>query len=179
MLPTVSSLVDEVAVARAELAGLVAHLSDDEGAVTPSPEEWTVSQVVEHLVWAELGGLNSMMVALDSWRRGDPVWKEANPARDEDIETIVRNTWRTKEKAPESAEPKWGGPLAYWVSVHRSCQRVVEDVAGRIREDELDDVVFPHFLSGPLTLRQRLGFLRYHMQHHAPQIKGLRRHLGR
>jgi len=179
MLSTVRSLVDEVGASRAGIARLVDDLSIDDGNAKPAPEAWSASQVLEHLVWAELGGLNSMMVALDAWRRGDPVWKEANPNRDEDIETIIRNTWRTKEKAPESAEPKWGGPLPYWVAVHRSCQAVVEDVAGRIEQDELDEVVFPHFLSGPLTMRQRLGFLRYHMQHHVPQIEGIRRHLGR
>lgn len=179
MLPAIRSLVDEVAMARSELASLVAGLSDEEGAVKPAPEAWSAAGVLEHLVWAELGGLKGMVVALEAWRRGDPVWKDANFQRDEDIETIVRNTWRPKEKAPEYAEPKWGGPLAYWVSVHRSCQTVVEDVAARIREDELDDVVFPHFISGPLTLRQRLAFLRYHMRHHAHQVEGIKRHLGR
>lgn len=179
MLPTVQSLVQEVAAARSELWRTLKDLSDEEGYVKPAPAAWSASDVLEHLVWAEMGGLNLMSVAIDAWRRGDPVWKEANPNRDEDIETIVRSTWQPKEKAPESAEPRWGGPLSYWLAAHRSCQPLLEDVAARIREDELDEVVFPHVISGPLTLRQRLAFLRYHMQHHAPQIEGIRGYLGK
>ena len=179
MLTTVRSLVNEIAAARTELARRVEDFSDEEGAVKPATESWSASEVVEHLVWAEMGGLNSMMIAIDAWRRGDPVWTQPNPTRDDTIETIIEATWRPKEKVPEGAGPQWGGPLSYWVSVHAACHSVVEDVAARIREDELDQVVFPHPISGPLTLRQRLGFLRYHMQHHLPQLEGIRRHLGR
>ena len=179
MLTTVRSLVDEIAAARTEFASRVEDLSDTEGDVKPAADSWSVSEVVEHLVWAEMAGLNSMMIAIDAWRRGDPVWKEANPNRDESIETIIKSTWRPKEKVPEGAGPQWGGPLSYWVSVHAACHSVVEDVAARIRHDELDEVVFPHPISGPLTLRQRLAFLRYHMQHHMPQLEGIRRHLGK
>lgn len=83
------------------------------------------------------------------------MWTEANPNRGKTIEEIVKATWREKETAPESAEPNMGGPLTYWTALFRASQQVVERVAEEIRADELDDVIYPHFLSGPLTMRQR------------------------
>jgi hypothetical protein len=40
----------------------------------------------------------------------------------------------------------------------------------------LEDVLFPHFLSGPLDARQRLEFLRFHMERHIAQIESIRNH---
>jgi len=174
MLPEVRQLVNQVDAALQNLLRAVEHLTPDQGAFRPAPDAWSVAQVLDHLVWAELGGMNSMMTAIEAWRRGEPVWTEANPNRGKTIEEIVKATWREKETAPESAEPKMGGPLPYWVALFRASQQVVERVAEEIGADELDDVIYPHFLSGPLTMRQRFEFLRYHMQHHMPQVAALR-----
>lgn len=175
MLPEVRILVDEIAVARAELIGQVEHLTSEQGGFKPTSESWSAAEVIEHLVWAEHAGLCNMLVAMDSWRRGEPVWTGDNPARNATIDTIIENTWQPKEKAPSTAEPTWGGPLEYWLMFLGSCQLVVEDVASRIEAGELDEVVYPHFISGPLTLRQRLGFLRYHMEHHRRQVNEILR----
>lgn len=174
MLPEVQRLVNEIAVARQELLRAVEHVPAAQGAFQPAPDAWSIAQVLEHLVWAELGGLNSMMSAIEAWRRGQPVWTDANPNRGKTIEEIIRATWRKKETAPESAGPTMGGPLPYWTALFQASHHVVERVAEEIQADELDDVIYPHFLSGPLTMRQRLEFLRYHMQHHMPQVEALR-----
>lgn len=34
----------------------------------------------------------------------------------------------------------------------------------------LDRVIYPHFLSGPLNVLQRLDFIGFHMKYHMPQI---------
>lgn len=177
MLPEARSLVDELMTTRTKLIARLERLTPQNGQFRPAHGSWSAAEVVEHLVWAEHGGLKSMVVALEAWRRGEPVWTEPNPNRDLDIETIIANTWKPKEKAPTYAEPSWGGPLDYWLMVLRSNQSVAEGVASRIGEDELDDVVYPHFLSGPLTMRQRLAFLRFHMEHHMRQLDEISRAL--
>ncbi|MFM7671814.1 MAG: hypothetical protein ACKO6Q_04400 [Bacteroidota bacterium] len=35
-------------------------------------------------------------------------------------------------------------------------------------------IIYPHPLSGPLNVYQRLEFLRYHMERHQRQIEGIR-----
>lgn len=173
MLDQVRELVDEIEATRAVMLRRVEGLTPEQARWRAAPESWSVTEVLEHLVWAEHSGLNKMAVALEEWRRGSPVWVGTNDQRGESIDDIVRRTWRPKEKAPPIAEPKWGGPLPYWLAFFRSCRPALEEVAERVREDELDEVVFPHFLSGPLTLRQRLEFIRFHIQHHGPQVDAI------
>jgi hypothetical protein len=38
-------------------------------------------------------------------------------------------------------------------------------------EDNLESVSFPHFLYGPLDAKQRLQFLRFHIDRHIGQIR--------
>lgn len=174
MLPEVRELVIGVASARARMLRELEPLSSEQVRFQPAPETWSATQVLEHLVWAEHSGLNKMMVALEAWRAGEPVWVGENPNQGQSIETIVKRTWQPKEKAPPVAEPRMGGPMPYWLAFFRSCQPVLEDVAEGVRPGELDEVIYPHFLSGPLTLRQRFEFLRFHMEHHLPQVEKLR-----
>ncbi len=173
MLAEVRKLSDGVRAARERLIRELEGLSAAQGAFMPGPEAWSVAEVVEHLVWAEQSGLNKMWVALAAARRGEPVWVGEHPERRSPIETIIERTWRPKEQAPAIAEPSWGGPLSYWLAFFGLCQTLTEAVAAEIRAEELDEVVYPHYLSGPLTLRQRLEFIRYHIERHRLQIESI------
>ena len=178
MLPQVRVLANEAEATRDDLVDVIHGLTPEQGAFRPAAGAWSIAEVIEHLVWAEWSGLNKMMVAMEAWRRGEPVWTEPHPLRDAPIEDIVARTWKAKEKAPPIAEPRMGGPLPYWTAALRSCQVILEEVAGHVREGELDDVVYPHYLSGPLTLRQRFEFLRFHMQRHQDQVVRVRDEAG-
>lgn len=169
-----ADLVGRIDQARSALLAEAGALSDEQGAFRPDATRWSAAQLLEHLVWAEQSGLHKMSLALDAHRRGRPVWTEANPNRERGIEEIVTDTWRPREKAPAIAEPTWGGPLSYWLAFFGGCQPVVERVAERIRPEELDEVVYPHYLSGPLTLRQRLAFIAFHIERHHAQLARLR-----
>jgi hypothetical protein len=56
----------------------------------------------------------------------------------------------------------------------RSCHTVRERLGTLLQGLELEDVVFPHFLSGPLDAKQRLEFLRFHIG----QIEEVNRSFG-
>lgn len=178
MLAEVRELAADIANARQSMLRESQSLAAAQAEFRPSEAEWSITQVIEHLVWAEHSGLNKMMVAMDAHRRGEPVWSGHNENRGKDIDDIIEATWKEREVAPPIAEPKWGGPLSYWLAFFQSNQGTVESVGGEIRETELDEVVFPHFLSGPLTLRQRLQFLRFHIEHHLPQVQRIKESSG-
>ena len=173
MLDEVKELTNDARRAREAMIGQLKEFSAEQAAFKPTPESWSAVDVVEHLVLAERGGIHMMWVALEAWREGDPVWKEPHPDRDKPIEEIIAATWQPKEQAPQVATPKLGGPLPYWLAEFTACQGVLEALAKEMREGELDDVIYPHFLSGPLTLRQRFEFIRFHIQRHRDQIDEL------
>lgn len=68
------------------------------------------------------------------------------------------------------------GPLAVWVSCFRSLRPVLSDLAKELEPLDLEAIVYPHYLSGPLDGRQRLEFLRYHMERHLTQIQSVKAH---
>jgi hypothetical protein len=53
---------------------------------------------------------------------------------------------------------------------------VLADLAVQLQEVDLESIVFPHYLSGPLDARQRLEFLRFHMERHLSQIENVKAH---
>lgn len=88
----------------------------------------------------------------------------------------MAGTWQPKEVAPGIATPHIGGPLEAWISSLRSLRAVLTDLATELEGLDLEAIVFPHYLSGPLDGRQRLEFLRFHMERHLEQIRRLQSH---
>ena len=120
---TVQWLIADVAAARQGLIGAVVGITAAQETFRPGPEEWSIPQVVEHLVLATQGGINLIWQAAEGVRRGRPVWRGDAIHRGLPIEEVIARTWeltepgprtwKTAAKVPESAMPRTGGPLAY------------------------------------------------------------------
>jgi hypothetical protein len=169
----VEQLIAEVNAARRRVLDATRNLSSAQGAFKPSPERWCAAEVLEHLVLAEQGGINFIWRAADGFSAGRSFWEGASPNRGLTIEQVIARTWKPKEKAPESATPRLGGPVQYWVTALEACQPVLEKLGMALQTLNLADVIYPHFLCGPLDARQRLAFLRFHLDHHLRQILAL------
>ena len=173
-MQTVPALIADVAEARRRVADAVAGLSVEQGARRPAEGEWSVQEVVEHLVLAEQAGVQFIWRAAEGVRAGQPVWSGEPVHRGRTIEEVITRTWRFKEEAPPNATPARAAPLPYWVAASQACQVVLEALGRALEGLELGEVIFPHFISGPLDARQRLEFLRWHMEHHLTQISEVR-----
>lgn len=168
-------LVRTVENARNAVIDPVKGLRPDQATFKPAPNVWTVVENVEHLYLAEISGLAKIWAAARQVK-GGVNWTEARPNHGKSIEEVVATTWKPKEIAPGIATPHIGGPLEVWISSLRSLRAVLADLAKELDGLDLEAIVFPHFLSGPLDGRQRLEFLRFHMERHVDQIARLRAH---
>jgi hypothetical protein len=168
-MATLAQLIESVEAARRSLLESVAGLTEAQASFRPGVGRWTVAEVAEHLYLAELSGVTKIWAALDAFRAGR-VWSEALPNAGRPIEAVVAATWKPKEAAPSIATPHIGGPLAFWMSATRSLTGVLADLGAQLEGIPMERVVFPHYLSGPLDARQRLEFLRFHIQRHLGQI---------
>ena len=168
-------LVDSVERARVSVIDAVKDLRPDQADFKPSEDCWSVTENVEHLYLAELSGVTKIWAATDQVRAGTP-WSGARPNDGQPIEVVIEHTWKPAEIAPPSATPHMGGPLHAWISCLRSLRPVLSDLAKELDGMDLRAIVFPHYLSGPLDARQRLEFLRYHMERHLAQIARLQSH---
>jgi len=158
-------LVADVEAARERVLAAVEGLTPAKSTWKPAPDKWSVAEILEHLVLAEQSGLEKIYRALES-----PA-TEANPNLGLSIEAIIERTWKGPVAAPPVATPQGAGTLDYWRAAFRACSLVVADLANKLEGKELSAIIFPHFLCGPLDARQRLEFLRFHMDRHLEQIR--------
>jgi hypothetical protein len=180
----VLTLITQVKVARSRLLATVTGLGVQQEQFKPGASDWSIANVVEHLVLAEQAGLHRIWQAADDLRRGKPVWSDTALHKGLSIEEIVERTWRvtgigpisirTAEPAPPVATPRTDGPLAYWAACLEACQPVLERLGGVLSGLELAQVIAPHVVSGPLDARQRLQFLCWHIDHHRQQIEDIK-----
>jgi len=171
----VLELVAAVERARTGVIDTVKDLRPDQATFKPSPDEWSIVENVEHLYLAEISGLTKIWAAARQVRAG-AAWMDARPNHGKSIEDVVATTWKPKEVAPGIATPHIGGPLEAWISSLGSLRSVVADLARELDGLDLEAIVFPHYLSGPLDGRQRLEFLRFHMDRHIEQIRRIQSH---
>ena len=169
----VDTLIQAVERARAKLVSSVVGLSDAHAAWKPAPGQWAIVELLEHLYLAEFSGIAKIWGAVEALKGGRG-WAEARPNRGKTIEEIVAATWKPKEIAPQAATPHIGGPISFWLSATLSLKPLLAELGGHLRGANLEDVVFPHFLSGPLDARQRLEFLRFHIERHTDQVGRVR-----
>ena len=171
----VDHLVESVENARDAVIDSVRRLRADQAAFKPSPDEWSICENIEHLYLAEISGLTKIWAAARQVRAGKN-WEGPRPNHGKSIEEVVAATWKPKESAPGIATPHIGGPLEAWISSLQSLRNVLADLAQELQGLELEAIVFPHYLSGPLDGRQRLEFLRFHMARHLEQIRRIQSH---
>jgi hypothetical protein len=172
------ALYSEVENSRQRILDCCSSLSSTQAQYKPDAESWCVSDVVEHLVRAEQGGVNGMWYALEGFRIGKPVFDGAFIHTGKSIEQIIAETWKPKEEVPAGAGPQWGGPLNYWLSLFKHQSGLLKDLMDEIGDTDPEAIVYPHPISGPLNIIQRFQFLRYHADRHFAQIEKILSHPG-
>lgn len=178
MTQTTTQLISQAGQSRKQILREVSELSSGQSTFKSHSERWSITEVLEHLFLAEYSGVSKIWLAADGVRRGTPMWQGDHVNRGLSIEEVVKRTWKEKEAAPPIASPHFGGPLAFWVTSFESCQTVLERLGQVLDGLNLEDVISPHFLSGPLDARQRLEFLRFHMDRHLIQIGDIKAQSG-
>jgi len=168
------SLLAAINEARTRYLAEVANFSETQAHWKPAPDEWSAVEITEHLFWAEQGGLLSLWRTLAS---AEPVWVGESVNAGQSIEEIVARTWREKELVPAIAAPRLGGPLSYWTAMLRNLAPTLRALGESMGEADLARMTPPHPISGPLDVRQRLEFLRFHLDRHTGQVGRLRERL--
>ena len=171
-------LIGAVARARGHFLASVDGLNPEQAAFKPEATRWSVQEVTEHIVRAEEAGIVGIWWALEGYLQEKPVWTGEPVNRGLSIEDVVARTWQPKEQVPEIAVPQWGRSLSYWIACLRSKQMVLEELGHALAGVPLELVIYPHPISGPLDVRQRLAFLRFHLDRHREQVEHLKREVG-
>ena len=117
-----------------------------------------------------------MWKVLEGIKNDKPIWTGKPIHRGLSIEEIVEKTWQPKEIAPEIARPRWGGSMEFWIISLTNCQPLLEALGRALEGYDLEKVIHPHPISGPLDILQRMQFLRFHLDRHRVQIENIKSH---
>jgi uncharacterized damage-inducible protein DinB len=170
MLPALRKSFDRMEASRFRILQLAESLPAPRECVSPGPEEWSVVQVVEHMVIIDRMVLKFVQKQLpkdDLRLAGIGTWIRS-------VLVTLALRYRRKIKAPAVLPvPTGSRSLAEWRDEWEACRRqwreTLESVPEKLRHREL----FKHPLAGYLTLGQTLDFITEHTLHHVPQVKRL------
>lgn len=169
-------LIQQTEQSRDQFLACVANLTFAQATFQPNPNTWSILAITEHIVRAEQSGVMGMWKALDGIRNSTPVWSGEPIHRGLSIEEIVARTWQAKEKVPDIAAPIWGGSLSYWIAMLKAQRVLLQELVAALDGYDLETILFPHPISGPLDVRQRLEFLRFHLDRHRAQVEQVKLH---
>lgn len=142
----------------------------------PDPDSWSIKEVVEHVVWAERAGVVGMWKVLEGVKNGQAAWSGENKNEGLSIEAVIDQTWQAKEQVPTIAEPRWGGALDFWISSLEACAYTLKQLGEALDGMNLEQIIYPHPISGPLNIIQRIDFLSFHLKRHQGQIEKTKAH---
>lgn len=167
-------LIAEVELARQAFWHTLSGLSSQQYHYKITPDQWAVIDIAEHMVWAEQIGVNGMWKALEGIRSGQPIWEGIPQHQGRSIEEVVALTWQSKEQVPEVAKPRWGGALDYWIQALKACTPVLAAFGQALEGYDPAQIIYPHPISGPLNVVQRIEFLRFHLNRHQAQVERIK-----
>jgi len=170
MLPALQKSFNRLESSRFHLLQLTSALTEAQAHASPGPSEWSVVQVIEHMVTIERMVLRAVQKQLTK-----------STLQNSGVGTMARFTllvlalrYRKKIKAP-AILPHPAGDQSLdewrheWESTRQGWRQLLENVPEKVLRKE----VFKHPLAGYLTLRQTLGFITEHHNHHVPQVQRL------
>ncbi|HPG10025.1 MAG TPA: DinB family protein [Chitinophagaceae bacterium] len=169
----IQKLLQEVGNARSAYLNKIANITEVQAQWKPTPEEWNITEITEHLFWAENNGIIGMWKTLHAIREGSFEKTTESDHQAMSIEKIIDITWQPKEQVPAGAEPRFGGPISFWRISFKNLQEILEAFAEDLKEDELRLQAQKHPISGALDFHQRFEFLRFHINRHEEQVSRL------
>jgi len=170
----VSVLIKQVDQARESYLVQLENVDENEDSFKPTPDAWCITEITEHLYWAEHGGILGMWKTLRAIREGKMERTFESIHKELSIEAIIDRTWKIKEQVPAVAAPRMGGTLIFWRTAFLSLQFVLDEFGKDLKEEELRIQAHPHPISGPMDFQQRLEFLGFHIRRHHQQVNEVR-----
>ena len=170
---SVAEIFDDIDSTRADLLRSVEGLSAEQRDFRPSPDRWSVAEIVEHLSIVE-GNVVRLLGTLMEKAGEEGAARVADaPFAPVSIEEFVEQSRGQKFNAPERIRPT-GAPLADSLARLRDSRSALHSLRPRVEQTDGAALRFPHPVWGPINLYQWLLFVGAHEQRHLAQINALK-----
>ncbi|MGZ8379119.1 MAG: DinB family protein [Gemmatirosa sp.] len=172
MHPRVAELVDQLTRGRAALLASVAAVPGDQLEQRPTPDGWSVAEIVDHLQSVEAGSARLLAKRLQRAREQGvgPETEESSVLGRLEAFDIVG---RPKRQAPEMVHPRAGVTAEQALT---GLQEAREALLAVLRDGDglaLGQVMAVHPVIGDLDLYGWVVFIAQHEERHERQIRAL------
>jgi hypothetical protein len=167
------SIYNELETQRAEILNQVKVLSLEKFNYSPSPEKWSISQILTHILVAEqlsVGYMKKKALGIEQLKDSGVV------------ELFILEMLKASQRIPAI---KFNAPkvvlthtppafaidelISRWQAHRADLKKFIES----IEDKNVKKLLYKHPIAGRLDARQAMVFFREHIIHHLPQIKRL------
>ena len=168
MHPEIESRMKQLNASKQLLEGAIASAACDPHAAPAG--EWSIAQVVEHILSSETGTLGYMK------KKSSGGWDVLEDAGDEHRESSAAINARLESneryKAPDVLpEPTNALALGELYEKWNTLREELRSFVSQVQPEHFHKLVFRQPAAGMLTLLHALEFMDAHLRHHIPQIE--------
>lgn len=169
MISTLKNDFNEIETSRTQLFKDLENLTEDQLNFKPSPSEWSILEVMHHLMMAEGGSVLYLQKKLTNGLEGIPEVDAEADERFSQLTDYMQGDNRTQ--APPVVSPTF--ERSTLTATREGWDKIRQDTATQLErfgETDLNKATYKHFVAGRMTVGQMLGFFRLHFNRHLNQI---------
>lgn len=167
---SVAEILEAIDETRGRLYDRVEGLSPAQAKFRPTPDAWSVAEIVEHLAIIEeqLSRLVVMMV-----KKAESAGAQAGGQsfRPFSLDQFIERSRKEKYIAPETVRPSGSLSLEDSLARMRRSRAELHELRPKLEAIDLASMTYPHPAFGPLDLSQWLAFIGVHEDRHLRQIE--------
>jgi len=169
---SVAEILETIDETRGRLYNRVEGLSPAQEKFRPTPDAWSIAEIVEHLAIMEerLSRLFVMMV-----KKADSAGAQAagQGFRPFSLDHFVERSLKEKYVAPDSVRPSGNPSVEDSLARLRRSRAELHELRPKLEAIDLASMTYPHPAFGPLDLSQWLAFIGVHEDRHLRQIESV------
>lgn len=167
---SVAEILEAIDETRERLYNRVEALTPAQEKFRPTPDAWSIAEIVEHLAIMEerMSRLFVMMV-----KKADSAGAQAGGQgfRTVSLDRFVERSLKEKYVAPETVRPSGNLSVEDSLARMRRSRAELHELRPKLEAIDLSSMTYPHPAFGPLDLSQWLAFIGVHEDRHLRQIE--------
>jgi len=156
-----------------KLMNIVAEFSTNQQRFRPNEYEWSMLDVIEHLVTSE-DGINKFFEKYKP-AASNRKMKISNYLASQATQVFLALPIKIPAP-PRLKQPQ--GKISYeeWKTTWSEQRTIFNEILKNFPEDKLSYSVFKHPRSGPMDMKNVIDFMKNHVAHHIFQLKRIQKH---
>ncbi len=165
-----------VAEARQNFIDTIAGITNAQASFKPDENTWSIVDNIEPGVGRDrLAARRHVACPGGRQEQQAHLAGRASSRRKEDSPNHRRNLERKEEVVPETAKPRWGGPIEFWIHAFLNCQTLLgRHSAWRLKDTTSPKIINPTYFRA--IIASRFDFLKFHIEGIRNEVEALMRH---